>query len=158
MTPGEPVLTTRHVPLTSEVALALIQALNAELSATYPEPGATHFRLDPDEVAQGRGAFLVAFDGDTPVGCGGIRRIDEARAELKRMYVAPPHRGRGIGALLLRNLEDAARALGVRQVVLETGIRQGAALELYRRAGYEEIEPFGEYLGSELSMCLGREL
>jgi hypothetical protein len=57
-------ITIHREDLTSEVAAKLIKALNAELSATYPEEGATHFRLDPEETAEGRGAFLVArIDG-----------------------------------------------------------------------------------------------
>ena len=63
------------------VALALIRALNDELSARYPEPGANHFRLDAQEVAEGTGAFVVAYDGTRPVGCGAIRRLDRDTAE-----------------------------------------------------------------------------
>src|SRR5437016_3001926 len=89
--------------LTSPVAQALISALNAELSAGYPEPGATHFRLDPREVGPGAGAFVVAQWVGRPVGCGALRCLrDDALVkelgpdvgELKRMYVAPEMRGR----------------------------------------------------------------
>src|SRR5262245_66557657 len=73
--------------LTSDVARALITELNAELTGMYPEPGATHFGLDPAEVAEGHGAFLVLTRDGTPVGCGAVRRIDRDTAELKRMYV-----------------------------------------------------------------------
>ena len=86
---------------TSPIAQSLIGTLNEELSETYPEEGATHFRLDPDEVAAGRGAFLVAFGGDRPVGCGAIRRIGDDTAEIKRMYVERSARGRGIGRIAL---------------------------------------------------------
>src|SRR5690606_12365017 len=103
------------------------------------EPGATHFRLDPDEVAPGRGAFLVAWLDGAPVGCGAVRRIDGDTAEIKRMYVAPTLRDRGIGRVLLAGLEAAARELGVRRLVLETGVRQHAAIALYARAGFREI-------------------
>ena len=61
-------------PLTSPVAQALIAELNAELAARYPEPGATHFRLDPEEVAPGVGVFLVAGRDGRPIGCGALRR------------------------------------------------------------------------------------
>src|SRR5262245_54732375 len=72
--------------LDSAVATRLIAALNAELTARYPEDDATHFRLDADEVAEGRGAFLVVRLRGEPVGCGAIRKIDPATAEIKRMY------------------------------------------------------------------------
>jgi putative acetyltransferase len=144
----------------SDDAVRLIAALNAELSALYPEPGATHFRLDPEEVAPGRGAFVLAHAGGVPVGCGAVRRIDgSGDAELKRMYVDPSLRGRGIGRALLAALEAEARALGARRLVLETGIRQTAALALYRGAGFEEIPAFGEYVASSgTSVCMAKPL
>jgi GNAT superfamily N-acetyltransferase len=142
----------------STVASGLIRALNAELSARYHEPGANHFRLDADEVAAGRGAFLVAYVGVTPVGCGAIRRLDCDTAEVKRMYVDPATRGYGVGRTLLTKLEAEARSLGVKRVVLETGARQPEALALYTRAGFSRIPAFGEYLGSTLSVCMGKAL
>ena len=143
----------------SDVATSLISALNAELSALYPEPGATHFRLDPDEVGPGRGAFLVAYADGAPVGCGAVRRLDDHDAELKRMYVVPSVRGRGIGRALLSALESEARALGAHRLVLETGIRQTEALALYRRASFVDIPPYGEYAASPgTSVCLAKGL
>jgi len=148
----------RREDITSSAAAALIAALNAELSERYPEEGANHFRLDAAEVAEGRGAFVVARIGGEPGGCGALRRVDAASGEIKRMYVAPPLRGRGIGARLLAALEAEARRLGLSRIVLETGTRQPEALGLYRRAGYVEIPAFGEYVGSPLSVCMEKRL
>jgi len=67
-------------------------------------------------------------------------------------------RGRGVGLAVLHALEAEARRLGIRRLVLETGVRQHEALALYQRVGYSPIPPFGEYLGSPLSLCLGKEL
>src|SRR5437660_10729093 len=83
--------------LLSPPARALIEALNVELSSRYPEPGANHFRLDPDEVADGQGAFLSASSGGRPVGCGAARRIEAGMGEIRRMYVRPGGRGRRTG-------------------------------------------------------------
>ena len=100
--------------LTSPDATELLTALNAELSALYPEPGANHFRLDPNEVAPGAGVFLVARLLGTPVGCGAVRRLQDAAqirelgprvGEIKRMYVAPSTRGKGIGRALLKQMK-----------------------------------------------------
>jgi ribosomal protein S18 acetylase RimI-like enzyme len=75
------------------------------------------------------------------------------------MYVSPKLRGTGLGRRLVAALEDEARALGVRQVVLETGVRQTAALALYRGAGFEPIALYGEYCESpNTSVCLGKTL
>ena len=148
-----------HASLTDEVSRALIEALNAELSAMYPEPGANHFKLDPEQTARGRGAFLVVYRGDVAVGCGAVRLIDADTGELKRMYVSPAERGRGLGRLLVAELEAEARALGVRRLVLETGTRQEAALALYRAAGFLPIPLYGEYcLSPDTSVCMGKEL
>jgi N-acetylglutamate synthase-like GNAT family acetyltransferase len=151
-------LTIEQYDLESETARGLIGELNAELSRAYPEEGANHFRLDPEEVADGRGAFLVASRGGKAVGCGAVRKLDERVGELKRMYVVPDERGTGIGRELLEALMAEARKLGLRRLVLETGTRQLAAAGLYEAAGFREIERFGEYIDSPLSLCMAKDL
>jgi putative acetyltransferase len=145
-------------PLDGTVSRALIAALNGELLVRYPEEGATHFRLDLDEVRPGRGAFLVARQGGEPIGCGAIRRLDAEAAEVKRMYVVPAARGRRVATTLLSALENEARLLGVVRLVLETGERQPESLALYRRAGFVAIPRFGEYVDSALSLCMAKVL
>jgi putative acetyltransferase len=154
--------------LTSPVATELIAALNAELSAEYPEPGATHFKLDTGEVASGAGIFLVARRSGRPVGCGAVRWLRDASVirelgprvgEVKRMYVAQEARGQGVGRALLARLEDEARKLGLVQLVLETGIRSEDAQALYRRAGFSDIAAYGEYRASPgTSVCMTKGL
>jgi GNAT superfamily N-acetyltransferase len=151
-------VTLRPEPLDSPAAGRLIPALNAELSGRYPEAGANHFQLDPEEVGPGRGAFLVAYAGEEAVGCGAVRRLDAGTAEIKRMFVVPALRGQGIAGRVLAALEDEARALGVERLVLETGVRQPDAIALYRRFGFADIPAFGEYIGSALSVCMGKAL
>lgn len=148
----------RRADILSPVVQQLISALNSELEGRYPEEGANHFRLDPEEVADGRGAFLVAYIGGQPVGCGAVRRIESTVAEIKRMYVAPEARGRGVGRQVLLQLEAEARRLGATRLVLETGPRQPEALALYGRAGFVEIPNFGNYVGCEFSVCMAKEL
>jgi GNAT superfamily N-acetyltransferase len=148
----------RRADILSPDAEQLIARLNAELDERYPEEGANYFRLHPDEVADGRGAFFIACIDGSPIGCGAVRRIEPAVAEIKRMYVAPPARGRGVGRLILAALEEEARRLGVQRLVLETGPRQPEAIALYRRAGFTEIPLFGEYIGSQFSLCMAKDL
>jgi GNAT superfamily N-acetyltransferase len=155
-------------PLTSDVATELIKALNAELAERYPEPGATHFRLDPAEVAPGAGVFVVARLAGKPVGCGAVRWLREpalvrdlgpAVGELKRMYVAREVRGQGLGRALLARLEEEARTLGLNRLVLETGTRQAEALTLYRNSGFTECPAYGEYTASPgTSVCMMKAL
>ena len=145
--------------LESPEAQALIRELNAELQARYPEPGANHFRVDAEELAPGRGAFLIGYVDGVPVACGALRKHDDRTAEIKRMYVVPAARGKGWSRKILAALEAEGRALGVRRLVLETGPRQVEALALYSRAGFERIPLFGEYLNSpETSICMEKEL
>ena len=144
--------------LAAPEAQALIEALNAELTLRYPEDGATHFRLEPEEVAPGRGVFLVAYVEDEAVGCGAVRLLGGEGAEIKRMYVREAARGRGVGRAMLAALEAEARALGARRLLLETGERQHEAICLYESAGFVRIERFGEYVDSPLSVCMAKEL
>jgi putative acetyltransferase len=149
----------QRTELSAPVSRALIEALNAELSGAYPEPGATHFGLDPAEVSGRRGAFLVMYRGETAAGCGAVRLVDAETGELKRMFVAPGARGQGLGRRLVAALETEARALGAKRLILETGIRQTAAVALYRGCGFTPIPLYGEYLRSpETSLCFGKEL
>ena len=149
----------RRTTLASPDASRLIAALNAELMATFPEPGATHFSLSDTQVVPGEGAFLVAYIDDAAVGCGAVRRLDETTAEIKRMYVDPSVRGRGIGRALVEALESEARIIGVTTIVLETGTRLASAVRLYEAMGYGRIPLFGEYLSSpDTSVCFGKSL
>ena len=151
------VIFERH-ELVSALAQSLIASLNRELSGQYPEEGANHFRLDPEEVSEGRGAFLVAFMDSAAVGCGAVRLVDPQTAELKRMFIAIPERGKGVGRALLLELEREAMRLGASRLILETGPRQHAAIAMYKSAGFREIPSFGEYVGSPMSLCMGKDL
>jgi len=152
-------ITILRADLMAPESRALIAELNAELTGMYAEPGASHFSLEPAEVADGRGAFLVTYRDGAPVGCGALRLLDAETAELKRMYIDPGSRGTGLGRRLVAALEAEARTLGVRRLVLETGVRQFAALALYRATGFRPIPLYGEYcLSPETSVCLGKEV
>ena len=142
-------------PYDDPEASALRAEGEAEVTARYGvdnEPGAKPTAAD---VA----VFLVARDDDgLLVGCGALRRIDAEAFEIKRMYVRPAARGRGVGAEILRALEAEAVALGAGRLCLETGPRQPEALALYERAGYRRVPCFGPYAGHEDSLCYERSL
>jgi GNAT superfamily N-acetyltransferase len=88
-----------------------------------------------------------------------VRRLDETTAEIKRMYVDPSVRGRGIGRAIVAALEREARLVDLTTIVLETGTRLASAIKLYEAMGYARIPLFGEYLLSpDTSLCFGKSL
>lgn len=112
-----------------------------------------------------RGHFLLAWEDDRAVGCGGWRARDDVGvglrpgdAELKRMYVVPAARGRGIARVMLAELERTAVVAGRVRMVLETGIRQPEAIALYRSSGYVPAPGFGPYRDEPASRCFARNL
>jgi putative acetyltransferase len=145
-------------PFDSKDARRLIAALDASLTELYPPEQRFGPNLKAEQLADGRGTFVVARDRERAVGCGAIRLLDPTTAEVKRMYVEPNDRGRGVGWAVLASLEAAARQLGVRRLVLETGVHQQAAILLYRRAGFVQIDCWGEYASSPTSICYEKRL
>ena len=123
----------------------LLAAMRAELVGAYDDAG----RLDnpplhPAELRPPGGAYYVGYEGSVAVAGGGLRRLGEDVAEIKRMYVRPEARSRGVAAALLRTLEEAARAMGYSWTRLDTGPKQVTAQRLYRAAGYAEIAAYNE--------------
>jgi putative acetyltransferase len=145
-------------PFDSPDARRLVAALDAGLAALYPPEQRFGPNLKAEHLAEGHGAFLVARDGDRAVGCGAIRVLDSTTAEVKRMYVEPDRRGIGVGRAVLISLETAASQLGVTRLVLETGVHQTAAVALYLRAGFTQIDCWGEYASSPSSICFEKNL
>jgi GNAT superfamily N-acetyltransferase len=137
-----------HVSLREEaadgdVAASLLAAFDAEIATIYPDwdpsigPSAR-----PSEFAPPAGGFVVAYQDAVAVACGGFKRLDERRAEIKRMFVAPAERGRGVARLILRELERIAAARGYSLIRLDTGPAQPHALALYRAEQYRAIDDY----------------
>jgi GNAT superfamily N-acetyltransferase len=144
--------------LDSPVAAPLATALAAEIEDRYGEPDADPDHLTADDLVPPAGAFVVAWLDRDAVACGGLRRYADGVGELKRMYVDPRFRGRGVARQVLGQLEARAQRLGYGRLVLETGVRQPEAMALYASAGYEPIEPYGFYRTSPLSRCFAKTL
>jgi GNAT superfamily N-acetyltransferase len=133
----------------------LVAAMIAELEPLYGRidvpgaPSATAADMSPPT-----GAFLLGVEGGEAVCCGGLKGLPDGACEIKRMYVLPPARGRGVAGRLLVALEQAAIALGYRTARLDTGPAQPHAQRLYEAAGYESIEnfngnPFASFWGEK---------
>lgn len=101
---------------------------------------------------------LILFYHEEPIGCGAIKQYDEHSYELKRMYVAESHRGCGYAGIMLANLEGWIKDLGVQRCILETGIRQTAAIRLYEKSGYIRIDNYAQYAGVKDSVCFEKNL
>ncbi len=139
-------LSFRPVPMDREPAASLVEAFREEVGVIYDGlavDGDDMPSAKPAELGPPGGAFIVGFDEeDAPVCCGGVKRLDHAACEIKRMYVRPDARGSGRARELLAALEDAAKELGYEVVRLDTGPRQPHAERLYRSAGYAPIGNF----------------
>ena len=98
----------------------------------------------PGEYVPPRGQLLLATLDGAPAGCVALREIDSASCEMKRMFVYTQYHGKGVGRLLAEAIIKEARALGYRTMRLDTSVRQDAANGLYRRLGFQTIEPYYE--------------
>ncbi|WP_328338150.1 GNAT family N-acetyltransferase [Streptomyces violaceus] len=152
---------TSHSPIITAAAaddpriLPLVRDLDADLAARYPdEPCTGGAHIHPGV------RFLLAEVDGRPVGCSAVQPFPfpDTAAELKRMYVAPQARGRGIGARLLAEAERLASVLGHGEIRLETAVHQPEAIALYTRAGYTPIPNYPPYQHKTLSRCYAKPL
>ena len=131
-----------QVDTPTDEARLLIEELEAELNGNYAAE--QRHGLSVERVFQPGVVFFVAQLDGQPLGCGGVAFFD-GLAEVKRMYVRPPARGRGVARAVLARLEEEARGRGVKRLVLETGDVQQDAIRLYERAGFTRCAAFGDY-------------
>jgi GNAT superfamily N-acetyltransferase len=131
-------------------AARLRRAMEEEADGLYADrEGSIHMvSAGPDEMRAPGGAFLVAIAAGEAIGCGGFKRLDDETCEIKRMYLEPGWRGRGISRSLLEAIEATARDAGYLRARLDTGDRQPSAKRLYDSAGYREI---ADYNGNTLA-------
>ena len=134
----------------------LIEALDAYATALYP-PESNHL-LDVGSLSDAAVSFLVARAEGEAIGCGAILRDPRGWGEVKRMFVRPDQRGKGVGVRVLAELEALAIGSGLSLLRLETGIHNREALALYRRAGFTERGPFGDYASDPLSVFMEKRV
>lgn len=127
------------------VARAAVERYVAELDARFPggfDPGDP--AGDAPALSPPGGVFVVARAGAATVGCGGVQALTAHTAEIKRMWIDPGWRGLGLAKRLLATLEDHARRLGHRRVVLDTNASLREAVALYESSGYEPVERYND--------------
>ena len=113
---------------------------------------------EPESYVAPHGGFLAALRDGRPVACAGYRPIGDGVVELKRMYVQPGSRGRGLARRLLTAVEEGAAAQGARAIRLETGLPQPEAVALYETSGYTRIPGYGEWADHPLTVCMEKGL
>ena len=101
---------------------------------------------------------LVAYIEGIPVASGALRRYNNSTVEIKRMFVKPEYRGRGVAMLILKELESWAKELNFSTCILETGKKQIEAINLYKKTGYMQIISYGQYKNVENSVCMKKEI
>jgi GNAT superfamily N-acetyltransferase len=146
----------RAVPYDDPVAEHLIEAVQQEYVQRYG--GRDAAAVEPAEFLPPSGLFLVAEIDGVPAGSGAWRAIGDGVAEIKRMYVEPGFRRRGLAQLIVDALERSAAAAGHASVVLNTGGRQPEALALYEQAGYGPVDGYGVYACAPDAVFLGKTL
>ncbi|HEX3749811.1 MAG TPA: GNAT family N-acetyltransferase [Streptosporangiaceae bacterium] len=136
-------------------ASKLISEVQQEYVVRYGGPDGTP--VDPAEFTPPSGLFLIGYLDGVPVACGGWRSHGDD-VEIKRMYVVPAARHRGLARQLLAELERSAAAAGHHRIILESGSAQPEAIALYRSSGYTPIAPFGYYADARGAIHLGKTL
>lgn len=134
---------------------ALVLLLDAELAI---RDGADHsFYSQYNKIDHIRHC-VVCYDGETRIACGAFKPFNDNSAEIKRMFVVPSYRGKGVALIILKELEMWAHESGFTNAVLETGKKQPEAIRLYEKAGYTRIKNYGQYENVENSVCMTRRI
>ncbi|MDN3654480.1 GNAT family N-acetyltransferase [Ferruginibacter paludis] len=133
----------------------LVQQLDADLKIRDGDEHAFYAQFNKAATIK---YALVAYDGDVAVGSGAIRELNPDTMEVKRMFVLPACRGKGIASALLQMLETWSVELGYKKCVLETGKNQPEAIALYKKSSYKIIPNYGQYQSMINSVCFEKEL
>ncbi len=134
---------------------ALVKLLDQGLKITDGEDHAFYNLFNKiDEIKN----CLVFYEADVPVGCGAYKEFDSYSVEIKRMFVVPENRSKGIAKKFLTELEIWASSLGFTCAILETGKNQVEALQLYPKTGYRVIPNYVQHIGMKKSICFDKAL
>jgi GNAT superfamily N-acetyltransferase len=133
----------------------LVRQLDAYLAEKDGEEHAFYAQFNKIEAIR---HVILVYEGEQAVGCGAIKQYADDTMEVKRMFVLPTHRGKGIASQILAELEKWAKELGFAKCILETGTRQTEAIALYERNQYQRTANYGQYAGVENSVCFEKML
>ncbi len=151
----KPELHTARVDSSDVEFLKLIALLDGELQERNGEEQQQYDRYNKVDYIKD---VIIIYSDSSAAGCGAFKEFDGSTVELKRIFVRKEYRKQGISKLILKDLELLAEARGYKACVLETGLRQLEAINLYKSNGYQIIENYGPYIGMENSICMKKEL
>ncbi len=144
-------LTLRRTDSTNVDFQSLVLLLDAELAVLDGEEHAFYAQLNKTDMIR---HVVLAYENGMPVACGAFRAFEPSTVEVKRMFVLPGHRGKGLSRAVLNELEKWAAEAGNTHTILETGLKQPAAISLYETSGYVRIPNYGKYAGVANSVCM----
>lgn len=130
--------------------IKLVARLDAYLSVV---DGDQHDFYDQYNGIESLNHVVIAYEHGKALGCGAFKPYNNSAAEIKRMFVLPEARGKGIASEVLKELEQWAAEEHFTSCILETGKRQTEAIQLYQKNGYAVIPNYGPYVGVENSYC-----
>lgn len=135
--------------------VALVRLLDADLAIRDGEEHAFYAQYNKlDKIKH----VVLAYEDEKALGCGAIKEFEPGTMEVKRMYVLPEGRNKGIASQVLAELEEWARELSYTRCILETGLKQPEAIRLYKKNSYQLIPNYGQYAGVENSVCFEKVL
>ena len=133
----------------------LVLLLDADLKIRDGEEHEFYAQINKTAILKN---VIVCYESEIAVGCGAFREIDSQTVEIKRMFVLPDYRGKGIASKILSQLELWASRLNYAQTILETGINQPEAIALYKKSGYSITQNYGQYADMDNSVCMQKNL
>lgn len=145
----------RFVEITDPDFQGLVQALDTELHLMY---GELQKSFDVHNTTDGLEIVAVIYDMDNPIGCGAYKQYSADTMEIKRVYVKPEFRNQGIAQHIMKAIETYGLQKGYSQVLLETGVKQLAAVSSYAKRGYAVCEAYEPYVGNPNSICMTKTL
>ena len=135
--------------------IGLVKLLDADLEIRDGEDHTFYAQFNKlDKIKY----VVIAYENEKPSGCGALKQFNSNTMEIKRMYVSPESRKKGLATNILSELENWASELSYENCILETGKRQPEAIELYKKNGYKRIPNYGQYSNVENSLCFEKKI
>ena len=144
------------IPKNNADALELIGELDKELLQRYP--ASSIHKLDLDKITNESSVFLVGYVSQVAVGCCSVCEIELGVGEVKRVFVKPRYRRKGIAERMMEHLEKQAAECGFELLRVETGEKQPESIAMYQKLGYYDIDNYGEYINDPNSVCMEKRL